>query len=497
MDGEEAREPLPTRQRRLTLAGMMLGLSVAAFDQMILATASTAISADLGGLAQLPWIFSAYLLSSSCTMPLWGRLGDLHGRRRVFQIAIGLFIGASLLSGASPNMEFLVGARVLQGIGGGGLMTLPNAIVADLVEPRQRTSYYALNTGVWAVAGLLGPLAGGFLTDAVSWRVIFYINAPIGILAIALVAAGYRVPHRTVQHAVDYGGAALLAGSVGALLLLCSGAGADETGIHGLGLVLIAVMFLCALLFVAHEWHTPEPLAPFSVLRVPTVRVGMAMNLLYGLANFAVAIFVPLFAITVAGTSATEAGLRLMPVPVGLLIGNLIVGRLIERGGNYRLYPAAGLAIHIVALFLFTTLDPETPRATVLLYSLMAGVGSGGVTPVLTYALQQAVPANQVGLVTALPTFGRAVAQSVGIAALGSFLALRLDTHLRRLVPDPPIDLHPDTLRARAEDIRSLGEPLSSAVVEACRVALSEVFLVMAGIMALTLLVSLRLRPEK
>jgi EmrB/QacA subfamily drug resistance transporter len=496
MDAEEAQEPLPTRQRRLTLAGMMLGLSVAAFDQMILATASTAISADLGGLAQLPWIFSAYLLSSSCTMPLWGRLGDLHGRRRVFQIAIALFIGASLLSGASPSMEFLVVARVLQGIGGGGLMTLPNAIVADLVAPRQRTSYYALNTGVWAVAGLLGPLVGGLLTDAVSWRVIFFINAPIGLLAIALVALGYRVPHRPVQHAVDYVGAALLAGSVGALLLLSSRAG-GESGIGTPGLLLIGGMLLGATLFVVHERRTPEPLAPFSVLSVPTVRVGMTMCILYGLANFAVAIFVPLFAITVAGTSATEAGLRLMPVPVGLLVGNLIVGRLIERGGSYRLYPAVGLALHAVALVLFTTLEPETPRASALLYAFMAGVGSGGVTPVLTYALQQAVPANQVGLVTALPTFARAVAQSVGIAVLGSLLALRLDTHLRQLIPDAPIELHPDTLRGRAEDIRSLGEPLSSAVVEACRLALSEVFLVMAGIMILTLLVSLRLRPER
>jgi predicted MFS family arabinose efflux permease len=248
-------------------------------------------------------------------------------------------------------------------------------------------------------------------------------------------------------------------------------------------------------LFVLHERRTPEPLAPFSVLAVPTVRIGMAVNILYGLANFAVAIFVPLFAITVAGTSATEAGLRLMPVPIGLLLGNMLVGRLIARGGNYRFYPAFGLALHAMALVLFSTLAPETPRATVLTYSFMAGFGSGFVTPVLTYALQQAVPGGQVGLITALPTFARAVAQSVGIAVLGSVLAVRLGTHLKRLVPDASVELNPDTLRARSEDIQELGEPLASAVVEACRLALSEVFLVMAVIMIATLLLSFRLRP--
>ena len=483
--------PAQASRRWLALTAMTLGLSVAALDQLILATASTAISAELGGLAQLPWVFAAYLLSSACTMPLWGRLGDIYGRRRIFQIAIGIFIAASLLAGFSSSMEYLVLARFLQGLGGGGLLTLPNAIVADLVPPRLRASYYALNTGAWAAAGLIGPLVGGLLVDGPGWRFIFYINVPIGLLAIALMALGHRVPHRSIPHAIDYTGAALLAASVSALLVLCSQVGSESLP-FSLGVGLLVFSLATAAGFVQHERRIAEPLIPLPLVAIPTVRVYLGVSVLYGLVNFAVAIFIPILAITVAGTSAVEAGFRLMPVPVGLMLGSVIVGRLIAWGARYRFYPALGLGLNGIALLLFSTLLPDSPRALALLYALLAGLGAGCVNPVITYVLQHSVPPAQVGLVTSLPTFARVVAQSIGIAVLGVLLTRRLDLHLTRLAPDAPPGLDSESLQARAEDIRELGEPLASAVVEACRLALSEIFLVMALIVATALLVSLR-----
>ena len=491
MRGDEASTQITTAQRRIALSAMTLGLLVAALDQMILSTAAAAISADLGGLSRLPWLFSAYLVSSACTMPLWGRLGDVYGRRRVFRVGIGIFVSASLLAGTSRSMELLVVARVLQGIGAGGLLTLPNAIVADLVEPRLRASYYALNTAVWAAAGLLGPLVGGLIVDHLGWRYIFFIHVPVGLLAILLMAAGPRTPQARASHALDYSGAGLLAISVGALILLCGGLGLGQS--HTLSALLLAAACGFGWLFVRHERRVADPLVPLSLVAVPTVRLGITVSGLYGFANFAIAIFIPLFAITVAGTNATEAGLRLLPVPIGLMLGSFFVGRRIARGASSRLYPAIGLCIQGLALSVFASFQGDTPRVVVLLVSLVAGLGAGGVNPVITYALQHSVPNAQVGLVTALPTFTRFVAQAVGIAALGALMTLRLDVHLAAAIPDLPPDLQPDTLQARAEDIRALGEPLASQVALAFRRALSEMFLVMVGIMAIAMLVSLRI----
>ena len=357
---------LSVMQRRLVLVGMMTGMSLAAIDQMVLSTAVGAIAGELGDLSQAPWIFTANLLTSASSMPIWGKLGDLYGRRRVFQSAMILFIVASILASQSETMIWLLACRALQGLGGGALLTMPYAIVGDIVSPRERPAYVAFISVVWTTAGFLGPPLGGFLVDGPGWRWMFYINVPAALISFACLQWGYRIPRIRIEHKVDFVGAALLFTSVGSLILYTSWAGERFGWASASALALLGASLSFAVLFTYQERRASEPIVELSLLSQRPVWPPLLATALFGFANFAIAFFLPLFGIVVRGSNAVEAGFTLAPLTAGLLLSGILVGRRAAKTQRYRRYATTGLAIYLAGLALLATANQETPLATFL-----------------------------------------------------------------------------------------------------------------------------------
>jgi MFS family permease len=469
-------EPLPSpaispAQRRIVLVGMMCGVSLAAIDQMVLATAVATIAGELGDMSQAPWIFTANLLASAASMPIWGKLGDLYGRRRVFLSAIALFIVASLFAAESPSMGWLLVCRALQGLGGGALLTMPYAILADVVPPKERPAYVAFVTVVWTVAGMLGPPLGGLIVDGPGWRWMFYLNVPAALAAFGLLQWGYRLPRERLEHRVDFPGAALLFCSVGALILYTSWAGRTLGWTSPGALGLLAASAALGWGFVRWENRAPEPIVELSLLRVQAVWAPLLTT----------------FCLVVRGNGAVEAGLGLMPLTLGLLLSGIVFGRLAAVTQRYRRYALTGLAVYAAGLVLLSTAGPDTPRAVFWTYSFLLGVGSGPLNPVLIASLQNAVEPRHLGVASSLPGFARSVAQTIGSSALGALLGLRFAAHLEsdvRPLVGPGTAL--DGLAGSPDAIRALAEPLRGAVVEAYRSALSDTFLAMVALVVLS-----------
>jgi len=477
---------LSDRQRRVVLIGMMCGASLAAIDQMVLATAVGTIAGELGELSQAPWIFTANLLASASSMPIWGKLGDLYGRRRVFQSAIALFIVASLFAAQSPSMPWLLVCRALQGLGGGALLTMPYAILADVVPPRDRPAYVAYVTVVWTVAGVLGPPLGGLVVDGPGWRFMFYLNLPAALAAFALLQWGYRVPRERLEHEVDFLGAGLLFFSVGSLVLYTSWAGAALGWLAPRALALLGASLALGIAFVVQEQRAAEPIVDVGLLRSRAAWAPLLTTACYGLGNFAITFLVPLFGLIVRGTSAVEASLGLMPLTLGLLVSGIVMGRRAAETQRFRRYATGGLVLYGLGLVLMSRTGPETPRLAFWGCSLLMGLGSGPLNPVLIASLQNAVEARHLGVASSLPGFARAVAQTIGASALGALLAIRVSAHLQaEVAPLVGSGTAVETLAASPAAIRGLAEPLRAAVVEAHRAAFADTFLAMIGLVVL------------
>ncbi len=480
-------------RRALVFAGAALGLFLAALDQLVIASAMATIAGELGHLGQSPWLFTSYLLGSTCSMLLWGRLGDLYGRRSVFQWAVALFVAASVVAGLSSSMSQLVIGRTLQGLAAGALYTLPHAIAADLVPARRRGRTLALFSGTWAISALIGPWISGWLVEGPGWRWIFYVNLPTGLLAIALISA-LRLPQQRVEHRLDLAGAGLLAAGVAALLLAVSLGGEAWPWLSTPGVLLVAAALALLPLFVLQERRAAEPVLPVYMLRHPLVRGTALANLVFGLANFAVAVFVPLFAVVVQGAGATRAGLMLAPLPLGLFLTNLLVGQRIAATGRYRWYPVGGLLVYSASLVGLGWMPADTPAWLFMTYSLVAGLGSGAVTPVVVIALQNAVDHRHVGAATATAAFSRQIGQSVGTAALGALMVARLGLHLAELVPAGASGgLDPADLRDGPDALAALPDALRVRVGEAFRRAIRDAYAVMIGLSLLSTLLFARL----
>ena len=471
---------LTQMQRRVVIAGMMGGVSLAAIDQMVLSTAVSSIAGELGNISQAPWIFSANLLTSASSMPIWGKLGDLYGRRRIFQIAISVFIIASLLASQADTMLELVICRAFQGLGGGALLTVPYAILGDIVPPRERAAYIAFITVIWTAAGFLGPPLGGFFVDGPGWRWMFYMNVPTALLTLCALQWGYRIPAKRIEHAVDYKGAVLLFSCVGSLILYTSWAGTTWGWLAPSALAFVLVSAILGALFIRQERRAEEPILELSLLGRQAVWAPLLATCFFGFANFVIAIFVPLFGLVVQGVDAVQAGYGLTSLTAGLLVAGIIVGRRAAATRRYRRYATIGLAIYSTGMALLVTVDAETPRALFLFYTSLLGVGSGALTPVVVAALQDAVEGRYLGVASSLPGFARSIAQTLGTSVFGSVLAVRVSHHLRADVADlapPGLDLQ--SFIESPDAIRALTEPLQSAVVETYRAAFSETFLAM------------------
>ena len=414
---------------RTVFIALMLGMFLAALDQTIVSVALPKIVGDLGALNHLSWVVTSYLLASTISTPIYGKLGDMYGRKPVFLVAILIFLAGSMLAGLSQTMAELIGFRALQGIGAGGLMVGAQAIIADIVPPRDRGRYMGLIGSVFAVASVAGPLLGGFLTS-ISWRLIFYVNVPIGIVAVVIVATRLHLhtPHR--RHRIDYFGAALLSGGVGALILLATWGGTQyawgSRQIVGLGVV--GVAFLAA--FVWQERRADEPILPLQLFRSPIFSVANAMGFTIGMAMFGAIIFIPLFLQIVYGVGPTSSGLRMIPLMGGLLITAVLSGRAISRIGRYRPFPIVGTAVLAVGMFLLSLLGVDTPPWVASAYMVVVGVGLGLVMQVLVLAVQNDARPQEIGVATASATFFRGMGGAFGVALFGTIFATRLADQL-------------------------------------------------------------------
>lgn len=419
----------------LVFTGLILAMLLAVLDQTIVATALPTIVGDLGGLNHLSWVVTAYLLGVTVTTPLYGKLGDQFGRKPIFLGAIVIFLVGSLLSGTSQTMTQLILWRVVQGIGGGGLMVLAQAIIADVVSPRERARYQGYFGAVFGGASVAGPLLGGFFTDNLSWRYVFWINMPIGLIALAVAAIAIPHVRAPMARRIDVTGTVLMVAGVSCLVLLTTWGGAEyawgSPTILGLGATTVALVV--ALLLV--ERRAVEPVLPLRLFADRTFSVAAIVGFVVGFGMFGVISFLPLFLQVVTGASATGSGLALVPLMGGLLVSSIGAGQVIGRTGRYRAFPIVGTGIATVGMVLLSTMDTGTSGATVSAYMVVLGLGLGLVMQVIVLAVQSSVPARDMGAATANVNFFRSVGASVGVAVFGALFNTGLAQRLGELLP--------------------------------------------------------------
>ncbi|HET9070998.1 MAG TPA: MDR family MFS transporter, partial [Acidimicrobiales bacterium] len=428
------------RRRVLVIIGaLMLGMLLAALDQTVVSTALPTIVGDLGGASHIAWIVTAYLLTSTVSTPLWGKLGDLYGRKQFFQASIVIFLIGSALSGVSQTLGMLIAFRALQGLGAGGLMVGAQAIIGDVVEPRERGKYQGLFGAVFAVTTVVGPLLGGFLTQHASWRWVFYLNVPIGALALVVTAAVLPGNLSRVQRVIDYWGTILLSLSVTAFVLLVSLGGTTyawgSAPIYILGAA--GVVLLAAWAFV--ERSAAEPILPLKLFANRTFAAASAIGFVVGFALFGAVTFLPVFLQVAKGVDPTTSGLQLLPLMGGLLFTSILSGILISRWGRYKVFPVVGTAVMTLGLYLLSTVGAATSDALMAVYMVIMGLGLGGVMQVLVIAVQNAVAHRDLGVATAGATFFRSIGGSFGAAIFGAIFANVLGSRLAANLRGLPI----------------------------------------------------------
>ena len=477
----------------VVFVGLMLGNALSSLDGTIVATALPTIVGDLHGLTNLSWVVTAYLLLNVATMPLYGKLGDLYGRKRVLLIAIGIFLVGSVLCGAAASMTQLIVFRAVQGIGAGGLNSLPMAAVGDLVPARERARWIGYSGFVFAFSAVLGPVLGGLFTDHLSWRWAFYINVPLGLLSMAIIVRRYHVPERRTRHRIDYLGAALIVVAVTCIVLLCDWGGTREPWgspvIIGLGLTAIALV----LAFVAWERRAAEPLMPMRLFANSIARVCLGLNVLIGMVFYTGIFFVPVFLQFVNGIKPTASGLLIIPFMFGAVGGTIVSGRLIDRTGRYRIYPILGGAASIGGMLLLAGLDSSSSAAMVSGSAVLLGIGAGFVMQVLILAIQNAVPSRDMGVATSTSMMVRTLGGAVIVPVLGTIFNDRLRTLLPKLTP-AAAHLDVTTLRASPERVRALAPAIHDGVVETFARSLHTVFLVSVPITVVMFLLAFRLK---
>jgi EmrB/QacA subfamily drug resistance transporter len=408
----------------VAFAAIVLAMLPAVLDQTVLATALPTIAARLGRLTDVSWVVTAYVVAAAASTPLWGRLGDRHGRKRLLELSLTLFLIASAICGAAQDITVLVLARALQGVAAGGLMTLAMAAVGDLVEPRERARYQGYIAAAFALATVVGPLLGGVIVDHASWRWVFYVNLPLGVLALAGLSlrlpAAEPAPSRP---RLDGIGGALLAAATGALTLACIWGGGRYAWDSATVIGLLAAALVLAGALVLRERRAPDPIVPYALLSTRTVAVASATLFLTTAALFAITVFVPLFLQTTTGASPTLAGLLLIPMMLGITTSTNLAGRAISRGGRYKRYPIAGLALMSIGLAGLAFMASEPSRIATGVLLAVFGLGFGMVGQVLIAAVQNSAPRRELGIAMATTSFFRGLGGAIGAAVLGSIFA--------------------------------------------------------------------------
>jgi EmrB/QacA subfamily drug resistance transporter len=475
----------------VVFVGLMLVLLMAALDQTIVSTALPTIVGDFGGLSHISWVVTAYLLAQTAVTPIYGKLGDMYGRKIVLQVALVVFLIGSALCGAAQSLTELIAFRALQGLGGGGLMVGTMAAIGDVVSPRERGRYQGMFGAVFGLASVIGPLLGGFLTTNFSWRWIFYVNLPIGVLAFGVLAA--TLPSRSdhTHHRIDYLGAGLLAGALVALVLCCTFGGTTygwgSPIVIGLGVAAVVLVVL----FVFAERRAAEPVLPPHLFANRVFSVTSAIGLVVGFALFGSVTYLPLFLQVVNGASPTGSGLQILPLMAGLLITSIGSGQIISRTGRYKPFPIAGTALMVVGLALLSTMDANTSRLAASGFMFVLGLGLGCVMQVLVLAVQNAVDYRDLGVATSGATLFRSIGGSVGTAVLGSIFSNRLSSELASALPAGAKGaLGGSVGQANPAALEKLPAPIHAAYIAAFTNALGTVFVVAAVVAGVAFLLS-------
>jgi EmrB/QacA subfamily drug resistance transporter len=475
---------------RLIFGALLLVLLLASLDQTIVSTALPTIVGDLGGIQHLSWVVTAYLLASTIAGPLYGKLGDLYGRKPVLQVAIVVFLIGSALCGLAQNMTELIAFRALQGLGGGGLIVTTIAVIGDIIPPRERGRYQGFFGAVFGVSTVIGPLLGGFFVDNLSWRWIFYVNLPIGAVALVVIGAVFRVRQTTQHHRVDYLGAAILAASLSAIVLFTS-LGGTTYAWGSAPIVVLAVLGVVLLaLFPLVEARAAEPILPLALFRNRVFTVTGAIGFIVGFALFGAVTYLPLYLQIVKGYSPTTSGLLLTPLVGGLLVTSILSGNLITKFGRYRPFPIAGTAIMAVGVYLLSRLEVGTPTWVAAVYMLVLGLGLGMVMQVLVLAAQNAVDYRFLGVATSGSTLFRQIGGSIGVAVFGAIFSNRFAHELASRLPAGsriPTAANPAV-------VHHLPAAVHGPYVAALDAALHPVFLAATGICVLAFTLTWLLR---